>query len=898
MQPRTLPAAVLLAFLLGCGPKSPPPGAVSGSSAGQAISAAAGGVAGDAAGAQITVPPGALPTDAHISLAQKAPETHASPGVLVVGSVWTFQVDGADHFTFTKPVTVAVPFDPALRKPGSSIGLSVWSGERWERVPGARLDAASSKVVAEVDHFSEYAPTQDSPLDRAKEDLLLNNEFWYGRIVVSIHAAGERRGELGGVETMSISREAEMTFRLKSVPGELSMVSVMDELKKHPGFALPPQAARAMEGVKGLRHWASEMVKPQPEDRTHVHLQVKDSYSGNFPKVELGELREEASSSQTTLDGTWNDDAVPTGHALEIDAKKGTYTFSLGNMSGGVMKYHHSGTGQREESSERPAGLSFLIKDRKLPDLRGTLDGSYAIPPSQLDFAFKGVQGSWNLKGAHVHGRVSWTFSPVPLDDVELVLAPAGYDDWLPRGGTSDGQKGDRALAIQARLQKRGGGATKARMQSLTVRLKDVSNVPGTCLNVPLEKGAETFDLQFAPKNGCTVDEEGTRVIKKGSEFDRLDLSLECYDWGAWGTLVGEAILVDGRILWATLDKDPSVEEILLPKRDSNSKVADKWKKEMNADGISDNDDFEPQTGNTHNGDGLTLYEEYRGMIAKGKHTRDYPAGPDGFRPLSPRRKDLIVCNTIHGEAAVVSGFRLLEKAAGIHVVEVDEKDLPESRLVNVNVRPELTAGPQHGLKLYKVSLGKGEVGATPCDFSRPAGSRERYERVQVDVDQIRSLYAAAGKLPWSVNDEISETVAHELAHGLDLDHHGTGRAVGLGNPSRLKIYNASKERITLTEVLDPATEPGNEAGGNVQCIMCYNMVYRWGYYAPELLFERTLTRPGSIFCTSKDGTGHNADFQIDDPDAPGRKRTIHGVFGKSVNGPCLPMMRIKDQGK
>src|SRR5581483_11120738 len=239
------------------------------------------------------------------------------------------------------------------------------------------------------------------------------------------------------------------------------------------------------------------------------------------------------------------------------------------------------------------------------------------------------------------------------------------------------------------------------RLTSLSVHLKEVSNEPGVCLNVPLQKGTDSWDLQFAPGPGYTVEKKGTAVRKDGGEFDHLNLHLDCYDWGAWGTVVAEGILTDGRILWATLDKDRTERELRVPKREPDSKIASKWKKEMQAEGLQELDDQERQNGNPNDGDGLTVYEEYRGMMAKGKHTRDHPAGPDGYRPLSPKRKDLVVCNTIQGEPAVVAGFRLLEKAAGIHVVEVTEKELPDSRLVNVNLSPTMSVGPQRGLKLY-----------------------------------------------------------------------------------------------------------------------------------------------------------------------------------------------------
>jgi hypothetical protein len=56
------------------------------------------------------------------------------------------------------------------------------------------------------------------------------------------------------------------------------------------------------------------------------------------------------------------------------------------------------------------------------------------------------------------------------------------------------------------------------------------------------------------------------------------------------------------------------------------------------------------------------------------------------------------------------------------------------------------------------------------------------------------------------------------------------------------------------------------------------------------------LTPPGSIFCTLADGTGHNAPFEIPDPQDPTKRKRIPGVFGKALHDPCLQKMRIKDQ--
>src|SRR5689334_22279359 len=168
MTTRSLKSAALLLLLMGCGPKTPPS-----TSAGIVVKAAEGGVVGEGPGAQLTVPAGALSKDASIKVAIQPPDTHAVPGVKAIGPVWSFQVDGAEHHRFSKPVKIALPVDPSLRVSGSPVGISAWSGDRWQSVPGAHLDAASGKAVAEVDHFSLYVPHQESspdPVKRANED--------------------------------------------------------------------------------------------------------------------------------------------------------------------------------------------------------------------------------------------------------------------------------------------------------------------------------------------------------------------------------------------------------------------------------------------------------------------------------------------------------------------------------------------------------------------------------------------------------------------------------------------------------------------------------------------------------------------------------------------------------
>ncbi|HZE99294.1 MAG TPA: hypothetical protein VE981_19980 [Planctomycetota bacterium] len=874
---------MVLALLSGCGSKEAPAGTVP---------AASGGVVGDPAGAQLVIPPGALPKDAAIALTSSPPESHPGPGVRVIGPVWNFKVDGAEHFSFLKPVQIALPYDAAVLDPARSPGLSVWSGTQWDKVPGSRVDAAKGKIVAEVDHFSTYAPTQnpvEEAIDRSLEGQRkrwFNNQFWYGEILVTIHGSGRRKHE-----NYSIQRDAQVRFRIPAMPGEAAMDSMMEQMKKSP-VALPPKALQSLQDARNRRHWITQLTNKQPEDETDAHLDVHDAFNSVGGKVETDGSVWSRQSNEGGLDRK-----VMGIHQLEIDIVKGTYSYQGGQINGPKVVYSSSNNEKPEPKIlDLLARLEVHLKDEKLPDSGTTISGLKSIPKGMLASVVGEIGGNWSYSYGRTSGTIAWTFSPVPFDDVELVMVPKGYDAWLPRGGPDEGTKGN-SLPLQVRLQKHGGGPTKARMTSLTVRIDDVSREPGVCLNLPATKGADTPDLRFATGAGYTLEDDGTRVVHKGSPIDKLDLVLDCFDWGAWGAVKSQAVLEDGRMVFGVMEGNPAEDEVRVPKRPPESFIADKWKTDQGIEeGRPDLDDKDPQKGNPNDGDGLTLYEEYRGMMAKGKHTRDHGAGPDGIKPLTPGHKDLILDNRIGSDAAVVAGLLLFEKASGIHLVEVDPAELPQSREVNVNRGPRTSVRAQHGLVLVDVRLPGDDTGLTKRDYHKPLNSREAYDRVQVDLVKIRTILQGDKGATWSAATEISQTVAHEITHALDVNHHGPNGIVNLQNPAALKIYDRSKTRVTPNPVPGVVGYPKNEASGDVHCIMCYNAMYAWAYHAPDYLFLGNITPPGTLFCTSVDGTGHNAPFDIPDPANPARKIRISGVFGPAAEGPCLPMMRVKDQ--
>lgn len=83
-----------------------------------------------------------------------------------------------------------------------------------------------------------------------------------------------------------------------------------------------------------------------------------------------------------------------------------------------------------------------------------------------------------------------------------------------------------------------------------------------------------------------------------------------------------EAELEDGRVLQGELKmgEEERVSDILIPKREKGSKVAFAWLQERGLSGVADGSDTDRQPVGKPgaDGDGLTVYEEYRGFYVGG----------------------------------------------------------------------------------------------------------------------------------------------------------------------------------------------------------------------------------------------------------------------------------------
>jgi hypothetical protein len=234
--------------------------------------------------------------------------------------------------------------------------------------------------------------------------------------------------------------------------------------------------------------------------------------------------------------------------------------------------------------------------------------------------------------------------------------------------------------------------------------------------------------------------------------------------------------------------------------------------------------------------------------------------------------------------------------------------ELPESRQVSVNAG-RITAGPQFGLRMTNEDA-PGAVGQTVGTlgkrFDPKPSSPKGFPKVTISLAAIGADYEGVArvckgenrKMPFTLAEAIASTVAHEIAHGLGVAHHGGasyGSSYAQVTPEMRawKVYDRDgRELVDRPFAINGGVgNVGSDASGDVNCIMCYNNIYNWCYQdGVRSFFGAPFVAQGSILCTLGKGTGPNAPRA-----APGGGQ-LPGVFGDATKGACLAQVRVKDQ--
>lgn len=285
-----------------------------------------------------------------------------------------------------------------------------------------------------------------------------------------------------------------------------------------------------------------------------------------------------------------------------------------------------------------------------------------------------------------------------------VILPPRDYGQWMPTAGPDQTTPGTNPVVVLAELRLKGGSGTPPVTRAkFRFELLDTSKEPGLCLNAPAKDEATSdYDLQFFKSKGIEPTHQKQRY--ETEDFTAASSAIVvCYDYGAAAKVKVTAITEAGEEIPAHLEGRPDVAWLTLPQDDNGNRVADSWEKTEEVWGKASAPNWdEADEPNDHeaNGDGISLYEKYRGFKFGGEHER-----------LMARKKYVFIYDPdalVHLNLDSVMSFALASKVR-VRFVEGTEWAGPgtagaKKRIVNFNTSGFGHAVDQHGLHVRLVN--------------------------------------------------------------------------------------------------------------------------------------------------------------------------------------------------
>ena len=375
---------------------------------------------------------------------------------------------------------------------------------------------------------------------------------------------------------------------------------------------------------------------------------------------------------------------------------------------------------------------------------------SYPFPFSSISTV--DVTMDWELKGA----------GPT----LEVVVEPQNYEQWRPEA-LFDEDTPTSPITIEAHLQNDDGSAVRTTDKAIrfVFELTKVSHEPGIAMNIPLANPKSSADLQFAAEENKTLIVSGAEhniAATLPGSYTTASAAVSSFDWGAWGSVKVTAEMPDGRVLEGYLKGDKQQKPIRLPKRAADSKIADSWKTQTGVNKPDDDDsEKDPKGLQDCDGDGLTLYEEYRGFLEDGAHISG-----------NPNKKDLFIRND--GGSTLEPGIWLFSDLTSLEVhkdIKSDELDI-NLRTINGNHGEAPHRVDQHGVvtMICPGTDGGGTVLSQDGVHGRPGLV------TVICIQPPDSQGTLTKQFNLTGSDAVFSydvAVAHELLHASGVEHHG-----------------------------------------------------------------------------------------------------------------------------
>ena len=284
---------------------------------------------------------------------------------------------------------------------------------------------------------------------------------------------------------------------------------------------------------------------------------------------------------------------------------------------------------------------------------------------------------------------------------------------------------------------------------------------------------------------------------------------------------------------------DPLGTALLLPLDRDGDSIADRWESIHRS--YDEGGDVDNLPGAVHTGDGLTNFEEYRGVYALGQFVR-----PD------PEQKTIFVHDYTGRRGVAIQKMRDFYAPKGLQVYSVDGTEFFED-VVNYQ-RTDARRGDQYIAVLIENPATPAGVGwrAFVDDWLVFAGKASHVGPPQRGLNTMALQYRIETRSndPWQI-------IGHELGHLMSVAHHGdTDEYIVLDEATSSGIP-AGRQLVAFE---------GGQHSGDFNCIMKYEAaalfckVPRLVPYFDLFYDDYPLqSRPTMSLCTSKIGTGTNA---------------------------------------
>jgi hypothetical protein len=485
-----------------------------------------------------------------------------------------------------------------------------------------------------------------------------------------------------------------------------------------------------------------------------------------------------------------------------------------------------------------------------------TLSGSYRSE-EQVDPEQPTIE-----EATRVQGDLQVRIVPDSVEELKLEIDESeAYKTWRPRAN-KDGSAG-APLNIEAKIVTTSGQAPSVEARRWNWKLVETSREPGIAMNFPADANDTRPDLELEadPGDPVTLGAEAQTLERNVTGGVSDGVRIAPRDWGGWANLEVTVTLEDGRTLEGKA-KVAGTTGLRLPKRAEDSHIADAWKEGAGVRAADDADDESDPPGDGTNGDGLSLYQEYRGFYEDGQHVGG-----------NPERKDLFV----RAFEAAASGLALFKRLTRLVVhPRLTAAELPLSRVINANRREGAGSTDQHGLLVTMGDARAQEAGTTRI-LGQAVGGPGNPKK----ISQIRLMSDwALLSLP-----ERNQVVAHELLHAVNVWHHGPERdeivawvvdrdgEVAERNTrgeSKIRVFTEPNNEVTanyLALLTQPQAQAnvrlwlgveGAQHSGYEGCVMRYTTAHAYVGNPDVTRRYRATELPSAGICLSSQGTGVN----------------------------------------